>query len=119
MTAGERPAVRRLPDGRLRVGGRLFDTPVLVLAGAVRAWPPGADDWLRAERLAPVLGGDADLDLLLVGTGCRRRRLPAATVALLDAAGIAHEAMATASAVRALNALAGDARRIGLAAHPG
>ena len=59
------------------------------------------------------------VDLLLIGTGPVRVRITPEVESVLDAAGIAHEAMATASAVRALNALAGDAREIAFAALPG
>ena len=115
----ERPAVRQLRDGRLRVGARVFPSAVLLVAGGAREWGPRSASEIDVLSLRPVLEADPAVDLLLVGTGPLRTGIPDESSIALHEAGIAHEAMATSSAVRALNALAGDAREIAFAAVPG
>ena len=119
VSSRERPAVRCLPDGRLRVGERTFPGAVLLIDGQAREWEPGSVFVIDPSSLRPVTEARPAVDLLLIGTGAARERIPGNAVAALDEAGVAHEAMATDSAVRALNALAGDAREIALAALPG
>ncbi len=119
VSSQERPAVRCLPDGRLRVGQRTFPGSVLLIGGQARDWEPGSVSAIDPSSLRPVTEATPPVDLLLIGTGAARDRIPGDTASALDEAGIAHEAMATGSAARALNALSGDAREIALAALPG
>ena len=115
----ERPVVRCLQNGRLRVGQRTYSGSVLLIDGQIRDWEPGSVSAIDPAALRPVREARPPVDLLLIGTGAVRERIPDDVVSALDEAGVAHEAMATRSAVRALNALVGDAREIALAALPG
>lgn len=115
----ERPAVLRLSDGRLRVGAEVFSGSVLLVSGKALDWKPSHTREIEVMSLRDVLNADPAVDLLLIGTGATRSRIPVATAAALDEAGVAHEAMATNSAVRAHNALAGDVRVIAFAALSG
>ena len=114
-----RPGVLLTSQGRLQVGKCEFTGAVLLLGGSAGDWTPGSAAEIDPACLEAVLRADPAVDLLLIGTGPDRRRLSDETVIALDHAGIAHEAMSTASAVRAYNALGGDAREIALAALPG
>lgn len=115
----DRPAVLLMRDGRLRVGPKTYPGAVLLLGGDAREWGPCSAAAIDPLSLRPVTDSVPVVDLLLIGTGPDRVRIAPEVVSALDAAGIAHEAMATASAVRAVNALAGDAREIAFAALPG
>ena len=119
VAARERPEVLRMTDGRLRVGADVFSGSVLLIFGKARDWEPRFARDIEPGLLRDVLDADPGVDLLLIGTGAIRARIPAAAVAALDDAGVAHEAMATDSAIRALNALAGDGREIAFAAISG
>ena len=115
----ERPVVRCLPNGKLRVGQCTYSGSVLLIHGQIRAWEPGSVFAIDPASLRSVREARPPVDLLLIGTGAVRERICDDVVSALDEAGVAHEAMATSSAVRALNALAGDVREIALAALPG
>lgn len=114
-----RPSVLLTSGGRLQVDGRVLPGAALLLGGSADDWRPGSASEIDLNCLEPVLQADPTVDLLLIGTGPIRRRLSDAAALALEHAGIAHEAMSTASAVRAFNALGGDAREIALAALPG
>ena len=119
VASQDRPAVLLMRDGRLRVGPKTYPGAVLLLGGDAREWAPCSAAGIDPLSLRPVMDSVPAVDLLLIGTGPVRVRITPEVESVLDAAGIAHEAMATASAVRALNALAGDAREIAFAALPG
>ena len=101
------------PSG-FRIAGAWHEGAILILPGGLTPLPASLDP----EALAPVFGGDADIDLLLCGMGGDIAPLPVALRAKLDEAGIGHEVMSTPSACRTYNVLLTEDRRVGAALLP-
>lgn len=114
------PAVglERMPEGGVRYGAATGTGPVLIVGGELLDWSPRRIHEIDAASLAPVLGAGEPVDLLLVGTGAERTRLPAGVEKELETAAIAVEVMATAPAMRAFNALLADIRVVAAALLP-
>jgi uncharacterized protein len=67
---------------------------------------------LTPERLAPLLGMAADIDVVLVGQGPEIAPLPARLRILFEEANIGVEIMSTPSACRTYNVLLAEERRV-------
>jgi len=104
-------------------GGGQFNFAGMRNVGAILATPKGvravdAADVVDIDeaRLAPLFAELAEtpgsVEFLAVGTGSAPRRLNAATVAALRAAGLRHETMATGPAARVYNVMAAEGRRV-------
>ncbi len=97
--------------GFFRVGGKLFDGPVLITPFAARSWGGLAD---RAALMA--LAGQADV--LFLGMGAEIAHAPADLRKALEAAGLGVEVMASPPAARTYNVLLSEGRRIAAALLP-
>jgi len=109
------------PPGRVTIGGYgpgFFRVGGQVHRGAVLVTPDGVQPWGGPEDSAPLLALAGTVDLVVIGTGAEMQALPPGLVAALDAAGIAHEAMATPPACRSHVVLLDEGRRVALALLP-
>lgn len=97
--------------GFFRIDGKVLEGPVVVTATGARRWR-GLDD---AETLAALAG---EVDVVLLGTGAAMTGAPPALLAVVEAAGMGLEPMASPSACRAYNVLLSEGRRVALAALP-
>ena len=97
--------------GFFRVGGEVFDGPVLVTIKGARGWGGIAD---RATLLALV----GEVDVLFLGTGAEISRPDADLVAALEDAGLMVEAMASPTAARTFNVTLSEGRRVACALLP-
>ncbi len=100
--------------GGFRVAGAVHRGPLALVPAGVVAWD-GLPD------LSPFLEHAASCDLLLVGTGATMVLPPegfAAQRALLEAADVGVELMATPSASRTYNVLLAEGRRVAAALMP-
>ncbi len=97
--------------GFFRVGGEVFEGPLIVGPRGMVAWG-GFDD------AATLLALQEDIDVLFVGTGSEISHLPAALRETLEEAGMGVEVMASPAACRTYNILLSEGRRIALALLP-
>ncbi|MGV6847582.1 MAG: Mth938-like domain-containing protein [Marinibacterium sp.] len=97
--------------GFFRIGGQVWEGPVLTGPEGTRHWDGLVD---RAALLA--LAGR--VDILLIGTGAIAARLAPDLIDSLSAACIGAEAMASPPACRTYNVLLAEGRRVALAALP-
>lgn len=97
--------------GFFRIGGKLFDGPVITGQAGTVLWQ-GFDDAAPLEALA------GQVDVLFVGTGAETAHLPDALEEKLQAAGIGFETMASPAACRTYNILLSEGRRIAAALIP-
>ena len=101
-------------------GYRLDDVTVApaLLLTAVRAldWTPPPVAELTVETLAPAL--DPIPEFVLIGTGARLVRPPAALVRALEARDIGVEAMDSRAAARSWGVLRGEGRGVAAALYP-
>lgn len=97
--------------GFFRIGGEVFEGPIVVTASGVAAWG-GYDD-------VDALVGLADsLDVLFVGTGAEISHVPSGLREAVEVSGLGLEAMASPAACRTYNVLLSEGRRVGLALIP-
>ncbi len=97
--------------GFFRIGGQVYEGPVLVLPNGVKPW--GGFD---ADQ--PLLATAAVLDILFIGTGDDTTYLPGALRGKLENAGLNAEPMSTGAACRTFNVLLAEGRRVGAALLP-
>ena len=97
--------------GFFRIGGEVFEGPVIASGSGVRTWG-------GPEDLDPLLELKGRIDVLFVGTGAEVAHLPDALTERLEAAGVGVEAMASPAACRTYNVLLSEGRRIALAVVP-
>ncbi|MGA9253820.1 MAG: Mth938-like domain-containing protein [Roseobacter sp.] len=97
--------------GFFRVGGKVFEGPLIVGPAGAKAWGGFEDD-------AVLLGLKDEIDVLFVGTGAEIAHLPEALRDTLEAAGMGVEVMASPAACRTYNVLLSEGRRIALALMP-
>ncbi len=119
--AGQSPA-RLLVDGygpgRLRIGGVVYERPVLVLPDAVRDWPVAGFADLSRDSVAAVLAVDPPVEILLIGCGAHAGLVPPALRQELRALGLKLDAMGTGAACRTYNILLAEDRRVAAALIP-
>ena len=97
--------------GFFRVGGEVFEGPVIV-------GPSGTKGWGGYEDAASLLELQSQIDVLFVGTGAEVSHLPSALRDQLEEAGLGVEVMASPAACRTYNILLSEGRRIALALLP-
>jgi len=95
--------------GFFRIGGDVYEGPVLVLPDGIKTWG-GYDD-----NAALVT---ADVDVVFVGTGAEVAHVPPAFRQALEDAGLGIETMASPTACRTYNVLLSEGRRVALALIP-
>jgi len=120
VAAGGRPVLRYLSSGQIEVDGQIAPAGVLVADGGEGAWQVADLDGFEPSVLLQALLNIPKPDLLLLGTGARRKKLLSpAMVSTLAGMGVAVETMATPSAIRAFHGLVGSSRQAVLVALPG
>lgn len=97
--------------GFFRVGGTVFQGPVLVTDGGGRNWG-GLDD------VQALLALSDRIDVLFIGMGADIAHPPRDLTDALEAAGIAVEAMASPTAARTYNVTLSEGRRVACALLP-
>lgn len=97
--------------GFFRVGGRVFEGPLIV-------GPSGANAWGGYEDDASLVALSGQIDVLFVGTGAEIAHLPEVLRTTLETAGIGVEVIASPAACRTYNILLSEGRRIALALLP-
>lgn len=112
-----RKVIDSLADDRFRISGEVYPGPVLVFPTRVLPWPVADWSGVTADSLAAV-AEDAEVEILLIGTGARMRPLPPALRQALRAAGKGADGMDTGAACRTYNVLLGEARRVAAALLP-
>ena len=75
-------------DGFFRIGGKVFEGPVLV-------GPKGIEMWGGYDDAAPLQALAGEIDVLFVGTGAQIAHLPTDLRAQLEDAGLGVEVMAS------------------------
>ncbi len=97
--------------GFFRIGGEVFQGPVVVLPSGVKAWKGFEDS-------ASLIAKADQIDVLFVGTGGEIAHLPTAFRDELESAGLGVEPMSSPAACRTYNVLLSEGRRVGLALIP-
>lgn len=97
--------------GFFRIGGQVFDGPVLAWAGGTQAWDGLAD-------VAALLALKTEVDFILLGMGSEIAHPPADFRAACEAAELGLEVMASPAACRTYNVLLGEGRRVAAAVLP-
>jgi uncharacterized protein len=97
--------------GFFRIGGTVYEGPVIVLPSGIAAWD-------GFTETAPLIAAASQIDVLFVGTGAETAHLPREFRAVLEAAGMGLEPMASPTACRTYNVLLSEGRRVGLALIP-
>jgi uncharacterized protein len=110
-----RQLIRRYGDGGFEIAGVRHDGSVLVMAEQTLAWPPSSAGDIDFDSLAPCVSPEADVTVLLIGTGVRLVPVPAELRVRLRAHGIGVEAMDTGAACRTFNVLLSEERAVAAA----
>ena len=97
--------------GFFRLGGKVYEGPILVMPGGVSSWGGIGD-------AAAILAEKDSIDVLFIGLGAEIAPLEARFRARLEEAGIGVEIMASPPACRTYNVLLSEGRRVGLALLP-
>ena len=97
--------------GFFRIGGDVFEGPVLT-------GPKGSKAWQGYAETAPLLDLAPDIDVLFIGTGAEIAHVPGDFRAPLEEAGIGVEIASSPAAARTYNVLLGEGRRVALALLP-
>lgn len=101
-------------DGELRLRDRVLRRSAIVTPEQVLDWPVGQLEALDAAALAPLIA--LKPEVVLLATGARQRFPSGAIYALAAAHGFGLEAMDLGAACRTYNVLAGELRKVALAA---
>ena len=115
-----RQIVESYGEGRFRVTGQVYESPILVFPERTLTWPVIRFADASLENLVPVLaaGREGNVELLLFGQGPQMQLVPPALRQGLRAAGVVVEPMDTGAACRTYNVLMAEGRRIAAALIP-
>ena len=115
-----RQIVESYGEGRFRVTGQVYESPILVFPERTLTWPVIRFADASLENLVPVLaaGREGNVELLLFGQGPQMQLVPPALRQGLRAAGVVLEPMETGAACRTYNVLMAEGRRIAAALIP-
>jgi len=97
--------------GFFRVGGQVFEGPVIVTETGARGWS-GYQDQAPLEALA------GQVDVIFFGTGAEIAPLPSGLRRELEEKGLGVEIMASDAACRTFNVLLSEGRRVAAALIP-
>ncbi len=111
VSYGKAMPVEGYGPGFFRIGGTVWQGPVLTHAEGTRAWD-GLSDMAPLEALSDAI------DVLFIGMGAEIAALPAEVRTRLEKAGLGVEVMASPAAARTYNVLLGEGRRVALALLP-
>ena len=110
------PEIRGFTSGGYRLDDVTVAPSLLLTEARAMDWAPPAIEAISAESVEPAL--DPLPEFLLLGTGARLRRPPAAFVRALEARGVGVEPMDSRAAARAWGVLRAEGRRIAAALYP-
>lgn len=111
------PVIAGFSGGGFRIDDGVYAALLLTPARA-DGWGPPPLGALDTTALAPLLALDPAAEFILLGTGARLVRPPAALIAALDTRGIGIEAMDSRAAARAWGVLREEGRWIAGAIYP-
>lgn len=97
--------------GFFRIGGGVYEGPLVVLPKGIAPWGGMAD----SQSLLDAVG---DVDLFFIGTGKDIAHIPADLRRALEDAGLGVEVMSSPTACRTYNVVLSEGRRVGLALLP-
>ena len=109
------PMVQGFGSAGFRIDGEYYRAALLTVTSAV-AWTPPSSLNLTLDALRPLI--DARPEFILLGTGARLARPPAALVAALETINIGVEPMDSRAAARAWGVLRSEGRQIAAALYP-
>lgn len=112
LTDAALPLVTAYGRGGFTIGGKRWETPVLVRREGIEPLAISGIADLSPTICAPLLAERREIDLLLLGGGARLVQPPAALRTALREAGIGVEAMDSGAAARTFNVLLLEARRV-------
>ncbi|WP_166416070.1 Mth938-like domain-containing protein [Cochlodiniinecator piscidefendens] len=98
-------------SGFFRVGGEVFEGPIIVT-------PTGVLPWGGVEDHGPLCGLVDEIDVLFIGTGDEIAYPPKALKEAVEATGLGLEPMSSPSACRTFNVLVSEGRRVAIALLP-
>lgn len=101
-----RQIIQAYGDGGFRIAGVRYEGSVIVFPDHTELWPVTSCDEVTG---LPSLLGKTEFDILLLGTGQRRRPVP---LSLRRLHGFAVEVMDTGAACRTFNVLLAEERRM-------
>ena len=110
-----RQQIQAYREGGFTIGGVRRTGSVLVLPEETLPWPVSSWDELTIESLAPVLGAEPAVEILVLGAGTRFAMVSAAFRSELKDAGVSVESMDTRAACRTFNVLLAEDRRVAAA----
>jgi len=110
-----RQVIRRYGEGGFEIAGVRHEGSVLVMADRTLPWPLSRPEEIDIESLGPCMAADADVTVLLIGTGTQLVPVEPDLRAALRARGIGVEAMDTGAACRTFNVLLSEERAVAAA----
>jgi len=113
-----RQVIESYGDGRFRVSGLQIEGALLILPTATFPWAAADIASMTLDSLAPILGADPPVEILLVGCGQRLVSLPPRLKSALRERGIGADPMGTGAACRTYNVLMSEGRRVAAALLP-
>ena len=102
-------------NGGFRFAGMSHLGSILCVPSGIYGWTPTVFDELNPEAFARVLEEQAELEVLLVGTGPNLRPLPMELKQVFRDAGIIVDSMSTGAAVRTFNVMLSEERAVAAA----
>ena len=94
-----------------RVGGKIYNTPILVYGTSIEVWSGIGD-------LQPLIELVNRIDVIFIGVGLKNTSVPNETRSKLALSGLRWELMDTPAACRSYNVLLAEARNVALAVVP-
>ena len=110
VTPEGRQVIQKYGGGGFKIAGLAFKSSVLVRAEKTIVWPLVEASEITLDSLEPVLEGDADSGILLIGCGPRFIAPPKRLRQALKDRGVALEWMDTGAACRTFNVLLTEER---------
>jgi len=101
-------------NGGFRFADMSHQGSILCLPSGIYGWASEADI-PKLEDMTRILAEAKDIEILLIGTGCRLQLLPKELRKALNEAGISTDSMSTGAAVRTFNVLLSENRAVAAA----
>lgn len=108
----DRQIIQSYGSGRFKVSQIAYEGSIVVLPGRTISWDVASLDDVNLDSLAPVLGEDPRIEILLIGCGAMMQLLPRELSQTCRQQGLAIDAMDTGAACRTYNILAAEGRRV-------
>lgn len=119
LIKSDQKVIQSYSQGRFRVSGEMYETPLLVFPHYVQEWKAaGSVDTLTKEDFQPLVDVADTIDVILFGSGKEMVFLPAALRSALGEEKLPVESMDTGAACRTYNVLMAEGRRVAAALLP-